>query len=146
MTFAIIKIIVSFVISLAFGVLLEVPKKFLLHVSIIGAFGRFIYILLTENEHSIVFATFVATTVIAILSHTLARIVKAPVTVFLIAGILPLVPGMGMYNIVYYFLKSDIRLASEATLATFMVAGAIALAIFIVDSVFKVSKIKLFQR
>lgn len=146
MIFAIVKIFVSFVIALAFGILLEVPKKFLLHVSIIGAAGRFIYILLTENEHSIVFATFVATAVIAILSHTLARIVKAPVTVFLIAGILPLVPGMGMYNIVYYFLKSDIRLASEATLATFMVAGAIALAIFIVDSVFKVSKIKLFQR
>lgn len=134
-----VKIIVSFFISLSFGVILEAPKKFLMHISIIGAAGRLIYIIF-ERTHTVVLATFIATLIIALSSHTLARIFKAPVTIFLIAGILPLVPGMGMYQIVEYFLKSENTLALNAALSTFLTAGAIALAVFIMDSFFKVLK------
>lgn len=138
----IIKIAVSFLVSLGLAVTMEAPRKFLIHISAIGALGRFIYIMF-EADHSAVFATFVSTMIIALFSHILARIFKAPVTVFLIAGIIPLVPGMGMYRIVENFLDRDTSLAINATVETFLIAGAIALAIFVVDSFFKVFKIRL---
>lgn len=138
----IVKIIATFVISLSFGIILDVPKKFLLHISLISAMGRIAYIISTEFNNSIVISTFIATVIITIFSHILARVFKAPVTVFLITGILPLVPGRRLYLLVYNFLKEDTELALDAALNTFMIAGAIALAIFFVDSVFKVIKTK----
>lgn len=142
MLISIIKVILAFIISLCFGVMMEVPRKFLLHISVISAIGRLIYILFTENGYSEVVSTFAATFAIAILSHSLARMVKAPVTVFLITGILPLVPGMGMYQMVNYFLRDERSNSLDAAISTFMIAGSIALAIFLVDSVFKLIKYK----
>ena len=71
----------------------------------------------------------------AFLSHILARIMKAPVTVFLIAGILPSVPGAGIYRTVYYLIQGDQALSTHYLISTLHTAGAIALAIFITDSV-----------
>ena len=67
--------------------------------------------------------------------HILARIKKAPVTVFLIAGILPTVPGAGIYRTVYYLIQGDQALSTHYLISTLHTAGAIALAIFITDSV-----------
>ena len=71
---------------------------------------------------------------VAFLSHILARIKKAPVTVFLIAGILPSVPGAGIYRTVYYLIQGDQTLSTHYLISTLHTAGAIALAIFITDS------------
>ena len=56
---------------------------------------------------------------------------KAPVTVFLIAGILPSVPGAGIYRTVYYLIQGDQTLSTHYLISTLHTAGAIALAIFI---------------
>lgn len=61
---------------------------------------------------------------------------KAPVTVFLIAGILPSVPGAGIYRTVYYLIQGDPDTFNPLLdLDASTRAGAIALAIFITDSV-----------
>ena len=67
---------------------------------------------------------------------------KAPVTLYLVTGILPLVPGVGMYRTVYYLLQSDHALTGYYLSYTLQIAGMIALAIFVVDSCFK----RLYQR
>ena len=75
---------------------------------------------------------------ISLLAHIFARIFKAPVTVFLIAGILPTVPGAGMYRAVYYIIADDRARSSYYLIQTLEIAGVIALAIFIVDAVFRI--------
>ena len=87
-------------------------------------------------------AMFVATLIVAIVSHVYARILKAPVTLFLVCGILPLVPGVAMYRVVYYLLISDNVTAGHYAITTVSVTGAIALAVFFVDTVFKLKKPK----
>lgn len=74
---------------------------------------------------------------ITLISHTFARIFKAPVTVFLIAGILPTVPGAGMYRIVYYIIQGDRAMSSYYLTNTLELAGVIAIAIFIMDTLFR---------
>ncbi|SHI98993.1 threonine/serine exporter family protein [Parasporobacterium paucivorans] len=138
-----VEILISFFVAFGFGIIFEVPKKYFLHMSIISALGRTVFIVLNEiSGYSVVVSTFAAAFLIAALSHVQARVYKAPVTVFLIAGILPLVPGMGMYQSVSNFMDGLILDAVVEMVYTFMTAGAIAMAIFIVDSVFKVIKVK----
>lgn len=73
------------------------------------------------------------------MSHIFARWKKAPVTLFLIPGLLPLVPGIGMYRMVYCFLLEDNggSMASYYFVYTLQMAGMIAIAIFITDTFFK---------
>ena len=130
-------IVGSFIAITGFAVLLETPKKYLLHAGFTGAIGGGIYLYCTRREMDVVLASFLSALAIAFVSHVFARVFKAPVTVFLIAGILPTVPGAGMYRIVYYILANDREMCSYYLIQTLEIAGMIALAIFIVDTVFR---------
>ena len=65
------------------------------------------------------------------------RIFRAPVSVFLVPGILPLVPGTSIYNSVYYVIRNSREESMYYLVETLQIAGAIALAVFLMDSVFK---------
>ena len=80
---------------------------------------------------------FLAAFLVAILSQIFARVSRAPVTLYLVTGILPLVPGVSMYRTVYYLLQSNQELTMHYFSYTLQIAGMIALAIFVVDSFFK---------
>ena len=60
---------------------------------------------------------------------------KAPLTVFLLSGIFPLVPGAGIYNTAYYFLQDDRALFANAGVETLKIALMLALGIALVCSV-----------
>jgi len=77
--------------------------------------------------------------VVAITAHILARILKTPVTLFLIPGIICLVPGGGMYQIVQSFIDNNTVMTQHYFFETLQIAGAIALGIFIVDTFFRKS-------
>ena len=70
----------------------------------------------------------------AVASHILARILKTPVTTMLIPAILTIVPGAGMYQTVYNLFLSDMDGALSSLVYTIGAAGAIAIAIFLVDA------------
>lgn len=97
----------SFVAIIAFSVLLETPGKYLWQTGVVGAIGGGVYLLCTHRGVDVVPASFFSALAIAFMAHLFARIFKAPVTVFLIAGILPTVPGAGMYRIAYSIVAND---------------------------------------
>ncbi len=84
------------------------------------------------------FAMFTAAFLVSLLSQIFARIFKAPVTIFLVPGILPLVPGVGMYRIVYYLLLEDSSMSGYYFLYTLQMASMIAVAIFVTDTIFQI--------
>lgn len=128
----------AFISTVAFSIFLRVPRKYMPYVGIGGALGWFLYLLLNMKGCVPVFSTFVAASAVALISHTFARCWKAPVTIFLISGILPLVPGLGMYRTVYQLIKSNGMMSSYYLAQTLQMAGVIAIAIFIMDSIFRV--------
>ena len=95
-----------------------------------GAIGGGVYLLCTHRGVDVVPASFFSALAIAFMAHLFARIFKAPVTVFLIAGILPTVPGAGMYRIAYSIVANDRAGCAYYLLQTLEIAGMIALAIF----------------
>jgi uncharacterized membrane protein YjjB (DUF3815 family) len=122
---------------IAFAIIYSVPKKYLLYCGIAGGGGWVVYLLFVEFLDTVFLSAFVSALVVSLLSHVFARVEKAPVTLFLIAGILPLVPGIGMYRIIYYLITGDTVQTSYYLRYTLEFAGAIAIAIFIMDTVFK---------
>lgn len=133
----IIQIISSFSVVFMFGTLLDVPRKFLAYTAGIGATAWVVYLLVQNSGNSSMMAAFVSTLVVALLSHILARLKKAPVALFLVSGILPAVPGAAIYRCVYYLIKNESALSTGYLVETLQIAGAIAMAIFIMDSIFR---------
>lgn len=113
----------SFVAIIAFSVLLETPGKYLWQTGVVGAIGGGVYLLCTHRGVDVVPASFFSALAIAFMAHLFARIFKAPVTVFLIAGILPTVPGAGMYRIAYSIVANDRAGCAYYLLQTLEIAG-----------------------
>ena len=131
----IIQVFSAFWAIALFSILTDTPKSSFRMRLFLGAFAWWAYLVINELTHSTLQAAFFSILAVAFLSHILARIKKAPVTVFLIAGILPSVPGAGIYRTVYYLIQGDQALSTHYLISTLHTAGAIALAIFITDSV-----------
>ena len=135
----IVKVIGAFIAIAAFAILLESPKLYLWCAGVVGAVGWLVFLVCEAAGANEVIATLFSAMAIAIVSHVFARVFKAPVTVFLIAGILPTVPGAGMYRIAYNIIAGNSELAGHYLITTLELAGAIAIGIFIVDAMFRVS-------
>ncbi len=132
-----IQVIGSFIAVISFAIIIGVPRRFLVYAGLVGAVGWLVYLLLLNADLSPVAVMFYSALVVALISHSFARLMKTPVTLFLIAGILPLVPGVGMYRIVYNLITNNNSLAGYYFNQTLQLAGMIALAIFIMDTVFR---------
>lgn len=135
----ILQVISAFFGVICMSVVFGVPKKLLPYSGGVGAFGWLIYLLI---DKPILLQAFFATFIVSLLSHIFARLLKAPGTVFLIPGILPIVPGIGVYRIVYYVIEGQTQLSVFYLSQTIQVAGVIALAIFIMDSIFKIIQLR----
>lgn len=70
----------------------------------------------------------------AIYAEIMARLLKAPATGFLVVGILPFVPGGGIYYTMEYCLSGDTQLFLSTGIHTFGVAGAVAVGLLLVSS------------
>lgn len=124
-------------ITFFFAIMLETPRIYIVRAGLLGGLGWFIY-LFSDRMFGLgpVWSSFASVMVTAIVSHLAARKYKVPVTMFLVSGILPTVPGSGMYRIPYYMIVNNPEMATHYFIETMASAGAIALAIFIVDAMF----------
>lgn len=123
----------ALVAVMGFGIVLKVPRRFLLWAGIDGAVGWFIYLIVEQTTGSMLASTFLGAVGIAVGAHICARIFKTPVTIFMIPANLTIVPGAGMYRVVYYILRSEHEMSSYYFQQTILAAGMIAVAIFIVN-------------
>lgn len=127
----IIKSIYALLATLGFGVLFNIKGKNLIFASLGGAITWFIYLLSLKLNTSIMIALFLAALGAGIYSEILARILKAPVTIFSICSVIPLVPGGGMYYTMLASVQGDINKFLNTGLDTLASAGAIAVGILL---------------
>lgn len=133
----IIQVCGAFLAILCFAIMLETPKKYIVYAGIVGAVGWLVFLVAAQMGTNDVLATFLSALTIAFISHVFARVFKTPVTGFLIAGILPTVPGAGMYHIGYYLFQRDMDMLGHYITSVLQVAGVIAAALFLVDAFFR---------
>ena len=91
-----------------------------------------------------ILSNFIPATIVGIASEVFARYLKQPAIVFVIPGIIPLVPGLGMYNTMLYLVQENYELAASTGATALLVGGAISLGILLVTSFVKtINTIKL---
>lgn len=129
----------AFLAVISFAVLLESPKRLIPYAGITGMAGWIGFLFAQMYIDSIVVVAFLSAVIIAVLSHIFARVLKSAVSVFFVAGILPIVPGGSIYRSVYYLIHNEQSLSDFYFAETLQIAGSIALAIFLTDSVFRMN-------
>lgn len=128
-----LQILAAAVGTVAFAVLFSVPNKYYIYCGITGAAGwMFCSLVNTYTFCTPTEATFFATIIVVLLSRYFAVWEKCPVTVFLISGIFPLVPGAGIYWAAYYLVTNQISEAVSNGFAAVKAAVAIVLGIVVV--------------
>lgn len=137
-----IQIIASFIGVIAVSINFEVPKKYIPIVGVVGAVAWGTYLGCKCLELPDILSYFISTLAVAILSMILSKMLKAVSTIFLIPGILPTVPGIAMYRMVYYLINNNPVEATYYLLQAILITAGIALAIFITESIKSVKVIR----
>lgn len=133
----------AFVATMAFAVLFQSPGKILLTDGLIGAVGWIVFISLRDySGYSSFYANFLGAIALALLSELSARIFKQPATVFVIPGIIPLVPGLGIYKGMFAVINNDYSGGMEILLTAITDSCAIAVGVMLVSSLFRVLKMR----
>lgn len=133
------KILSAALGTVGFSLLFGVPRKYYLNCALIGGAGWFGYEIALRLGCGTGAAVFIATVLLALLSRFAAVYRQCPTTVFLIAGIFPLVPGAGIYWTAYYLVSNQLNeaLSSGAT-ALKTIFGIVLGIVFVFEIPYKV--------
>lgn len=126
------EVTVAVVGTVAFSLLFGVPTRYYPYCGLIGGAGWLVYSILTGRGGAPPSSALFATIVVILLSRLFAVRKRCPVTIFLISGIFPLVPGAGVYWTAYYIVTNELDLASQTGFMAVKVAVAIVLGIVFV--------------
>ena len=129
----IVRTVLAFAGTIAFALLFGVPRKYFISCGFIGGAGWLLYeVLMAFAGTTATEATFFATVLVILLSRLRAVRERCPVTVFLISGIFPLVPGAGIYWTSYYLVTGQMGQAVSSGFVAVKAAIAIVLGIVFV--------------
>ena len=118
----------------SFAILYNVPRKFYLCAAFTGMAGWFCYYLIVPFTDTAV-ASFFGAVGVVLVSRIFAVWKKCPITVFLISGIFPLVPGAGVYYTMYYLVSNELTLAAIKGLESLKIAFGIVLGIVFIVTI-----------
>lgn len=123
-----LRILAAFASSTCFAYLFGAPKKELLFAGGAGLIG---WIVLEASG-----AIFFAATAVSILSIICSKKRKAISSIYLIAGIIPYVPGAGIYRTMLNLVLGYPQNALSEGILAFGAAGSIALGIMVIYSIY----------
>ena len=126
------QVVAAFLGTVTFALMCGVPWKYRLCCGICGGAGWWLYVLLERMGFTASETTFFATVLVIVLSRYFAVLGRCPATVFVISGIIPLVPGAGIYWMAYYLVMDQQELALAHGFAAVKTAVAIVLGIVVV--------------
>lgn len=143
----IIQCLSAFIACIGFSFIFRIHHHFRFAIigSLGGSLGWFIY-LLCRFFNNVLLSYFIAMTIVTLFAEIVARIYKAPATIFLIIGCFPLVPGRGIYQTMLYCTQGETTLFLDSFIHTIAISAILALAIMIISTLFKVIKKLSYQR
>lgn len=133
--------IYSFFATLFFSYVLKSPKKTLFISSFLGGLGYVLYMASASlfNQFS---GFFIASIIISICCEILARILKVPAIILLFPAVIPLVPGLGLYEMMFQLVKGNINIAIHKGVETLIIILIIASSMAVINLIFRSLKLK----
>lgn len=123
-----------------FTVYFKLPKNVGVITSALSGLIWVIYELLFEFSGNYMISYLISSFLIGIFSENFAVKFKKPATVFTLPCLVPLVPGAGMYYIMYYFIESNYVLMREQVIKTTLTTSALALGIVLSQGLVRIIK------
>lgn len=128
----------AFMSAAGFAVLFNIPRRSILGASFCGAAGWGAYLLLHSVTQSPVLASFTGALAVGLFGELFAKISKKPATIFVVPGIIVLVPGYGFYQAMHLLTKSNYNEAAKVGSEAFFIAIAIACGIILTVSIMRI--------
>lgn len=132
-----IHVIFSYLAAVGFAVFLNSPKKTLYISGAVGMTSWIIYIILMRAGFDMMSSNFIAAAIAGLLCEILARKMKKPTILFVVPGIITLIPGLGLYNTMSYVVEGDFQQAFTTGANVLLASGSIALGVIVVTSLFR---------
>jgi uncharacterized membrane protein YjjB (DUF3815 family) len=122
----VVHILFSYLSTVTFGIVTNVPRKLLNACGITGVVGWMIFWSTKNLEAGAIFANFLGAIGIGLMSIFFSRRKKMPMTIFNIPSLVPLVPGGPAYQAVRSIVLGDYISGMHLIIKVIMTAGAIA--------------------
>lgn len=132
-----ILFIIAVVAAFGFAIMLDCPVKIAVFASALAGIGWLIHESLLP-EFSIIKAYLISSIVVAFLSNIFSRALKSPITAFYIIGYITSVPGSDLYKMTLALMQGEFPSTLASLSATLQKAGAIVIAIFLMDALFTI--------
>lgn len=129
-----LQFIFAFFATAGFTLIFNIPHRHIFFSAFTGAIGWIAFQYIQYAGQPAVIACFIASCLVAAFGETFARIFKEASLIFIIPGILPLVPGAGMYRTMLSLLQENLSQTAEVGTETLMLTGAIAVGILLISS------------
>ena len=128
-----VQLIAAFLGTASFAALFGVPHRYYIDSGICGTIGWLLFLILTRySAFSPVETMFCATALVTLVALLQSTTRKCPITVFLICGIFPLVPGAGIFWTSYNIVSNQLPEALQTGFGALKATVAIALGILAV--------------
>ncbi|MDR1495312.1 MAG: threonine/serine exporter family protein, partial [Clostridiales Family XIII bacterium] len=125
----------GFLMTIGFCLQMNAPRRQMVIASLIGAVGMFVLVGGPRIGQGALLTCFIGTCVIATLAEVASRAGRDATTVFIIPGIIPFVPGLGLFESASAILSNNITSGIEKGASAIITAGSIALALIVVATV-----------
>ncbi|MBL0385376.1 threonine/serine exporter family protein [Tumebacillus sp. ITR2] len=133
-------LVMSWLATLGYAILYHVPKSASLWVGLIGTAAWLSQDLAMRFGVSSVGAAFVGGLVVSVLSEYLARLKRMPVIVFVVGGIVPLVPGSSAFRTMREFVTGHQLQGLAQGTNTFLIASAISAGLVIAGTIMRLDR------
>ena len=127
----------SFIGSFGFAIIFNIHGPGTLVCALGGIFPWVVYLITKDLSGSIIFANLIGGMVASLYAETMARVRKYPAISYLVVSIFPLIPGAGVYYTMSYAVQGEMTRFANKGFETAAIAGAIALGILLVSTIFR---------
>lgn len=132
-----LEVFFAFFITVGFAIIFNVRGNLIFYSGIGGSISWFFYLILTDNNYSYSTAYLVATAATALYTEIMARKLKTTVPTLLIAALIPLAPGGGVYYTILYLIENKYQESMLKGMQTLIIAGSMAVGIILITTIFK---------
>lgn len=135
------QLIFSFLGAIGFSMRCHLRKGLILPASFGGLLGWGIYLLCKHGGQQGIFVScLIASICVSVYAEVLARVLKAPATVFLIPGAIPLIPGRNLYYAMSSAVSNEWSLARMHSVQMIQFALGIAIGISLIMAIFSMKE------
>ncbi|MGB8955450.1 MAG: threonine/serine exporter family protein [Tumebacillaceae bacterium] len=135
-----LQLVIVFVATMCYAVLYHTPKKALVAVGLVGVGAWITQSVITAYGFRPVGSAFFGGLFVAAASEALARRMRMPVIVFVVGGIVPLLPGSSAWATMREFVTGHYNEGVSRGTETFLIAAALSAGLVLAGTIVRLDR------